>query len=310
MQLIKQRIRWRRGALKTYYYCWDYYKGQIKGLRAVGLLGVYEIAIIAGMPLLWFNFFNNPLAVILLGIACGAVIQSILMSANPEFQPEKKLPAALYVFPQIAVLFFVDVIANPIALCQAGRVIVAKMAESDECSWMKGSALAQKLLPVAAIFIIAGNIYLLLQFGMLVTHAYTILVGIYIVTRVVPGILLYRTPKDAGYTDLPTITMVIPSYNEEGSVAQTIDRALETGYPMEKIEVVAINDGSIDGTWEAMKEAASKYTNVRLINFEQNRGKREGLYEGIMAATGDVIPDSSAVCRSVRPRGFGSHRCA
>jgi len=287
LKLIRQRIRWRRGALKTYYYCWPFYSNQIKGLHGVGLLCCYEMAIVIGTPLLWFNIIINPLGVFLLSIATGMVIQSVFMAINPEFRQENKANALIYLLPQIVALFAVDIISIPFAFCQAARAVLAKSLAASNRTWFKNPAFTQKALPVLAVLFGAINLVALIKYGMIVTHVYTILVGVYIFTRVVPGMVFYRTPGDNGIE--PAISIIIPAYNEEASVAETIDSALSTGYPMDKVEVIAINDGSIDGTLAAMQKAASRHPNVRLINFEQNKGKREALYAGVKAATGDII---------------------
>ncbi|MDD5669721.1 MAG: glycosyltransferase, partial [Candidatus Omnitrophica bacterium] len=111
--------------------------------------------------------------------------------------------------------------------------------------------------------------------------------GLYIASRVIFGILFYTVPAAKNY--YPTISIVIPAYNEGKTIRETIVNALSSGYPMDKLEVITINDGSKDNTLEVMREMAKEFSSVRIINFEQNRGKREGMAAGIKEAKGEFV---------------------
>lgn len=87
----------------------------------------------------------------------------------------------------------------------------------------------------------------------------------------------------------PRVTFVIPAKNEEDAIKQTIEKCYEVDYPSEKLEVIAINDGSTDRTGEIMKALRSKYPTLTVINWKKNRGKRHGMAEGFRRATGDII---------------------
>ncbi len=86
------------------------------------------------------------------------------------------------------------------------------------------------------------------------------------------------------------ISIVIPFFNEEESVLplmEDIERALRpAGMPF---EVVAVDDGSADGTFERLKEAFEKHDSVRVIRLRRNFGQTAALSAGISHAGGDVI---------------------
>ncbi len=86
------------------------------------------------------------------------------------------------------------------------------------------------------------------------------------------------------------ISVVIPSFNESESIPELvawIERVMHEnrfGY-----EVIFIDDGSTDGTWETVTALHAKNPNVKGIRFRRNYGKSAALYSGFYAAQGDVV---------------------
>ncbi len=91
----------------------------------------------------------------------------------------------------------------------------------------------------------------------------------------------------------PTITFVVPAKNEEDNIRETLLRFAEVEYPSEKIEVIAINDGSTDGTFGEMERAAKDISGsvarVEVVDWKVNRGKRAGMAEGVKRAKNEII---------------------
>ena len=58
----------------------------------------------------------------------------------------------------------------------------------------------------------------------------------------------YRPAAAANDEDLPGCTVIVPAYNEGKHVADTLFSLLESDYPPEKLQIIAINDGSKDDT--------------------------------------------------------------
>src|SRR5687767_8779912 len=75
---------------------------------------------------------------------------------------------------------------------------------------------------------------------------YSITVVLYVLGRFV-GALFYRSKPDVGYR--PSVSVIIPAFNEGDRIIGTIQAALAADYPAELIEVIAVNDGSTDDTW-------------------------------------------------------------
>lgn len=100
----------------------------------------------------------------------------------------------------------------------------------------------------------------------------------------------YKTKKYA-HEILPSVTVVIPAYNEEKLIAQVLSYHAKSDYPKDRLELIVVNDGSKDRTAEEVTKAIQDNpgTSIQLINFHENRGKRHALAAGFRAAKGDVL---------------------
>ena len=86
------------------------------------------------------------------------------------------------------------------------------------------------------------------------------------------------------------ISVIIPLYNEEESLEELyawIERVMQShGFTY---EVIFVNDGSTDHSWEVIESLASKSDSVHGIKFRRNYGKSPALYCGFEVAQGDVV---------------------
>lgn len=98
---------------------------------------------------------------------------------------------------------------------------------------------------------------------------YSLLAGIFVVSRFIIA-AFYVPPKEAGY--VPSVTVLVPCMNEGSVIRQTIERIFSAGYPLDKLEVVCVNDGSTDTTLEHMLAAQSRHPRLVVVDFEHNRG--------------------------------------
>ena len=86
------------------------------------------------------------------------------------------------------------------------------------------------------------------------------------------------------------ITVVIPLYNEEESLPELhawIQRVMNENHF--SYEIIFINDGSTDHSWEVISDLAKADEHVKGIKFRRNYGKSPALYCGFAAAKGDVV---------------------
>lgn len=88
----------------------------------------------------------------------------------------------------------------------------------------------------------------------------------------------------------PEISIVVPLFNEAESLPELedwIERVMaEHGFTY---EVIFVNDGSTDNSWEVIKELAAKNPHVRGVSFRRNYGKSPALNTGFSHARGNVV---------------------
>lgn len=86
------------------------------------------------------------------------------------------------------------------------------------------------------------------------------------------------------------ISVIVPLYNEDESLPELtawIERVMETN--RFSYEVVMIDDGSNDSSWEVIKNLSQKNKHIRAIKFRRNYGKSAALHCGFQLAEGDVV---------------------
>ena len=90
-----------------------------------------------------------------------------------------------------------------------------------------------------------------------------------------------------GAVGRPALTVVIPAYNEAQRLASTL-HALQHATSGQTIEIVIVDDGSIDATAE-VAEATLDPTTDRVIRLAENSGKGAAVRAGVLASTGDAV---------------------
>lgn len=86
------------------------------------------------------------------------------------------------------------------------------------------------------------------------------------------------------------ISVVIPAYNEEENIPilyEKLKRVLES--LQKEYEIIFVDDGSTDRTWEVLKDIAQKDKRVKLIRFRKNYGQTAAMYAGFEHASGEVV---------------------
>jgi glycosyltransferase involved in cell wall biosynthesis len=86
------------------------------------------------------------------------------------------------------------------------------------------------------------------------------------------------------------ISVIIPFLNEDESLPELIswiERVMQANNY--SYEVIMIDDGSKDNSWNVVKELSAKNSNIRGIKFQRNYGKSAALNEGFKAAQGDYV---------------------
>lgn len=108
----------------------------------------------------------------------------------------------------------------------------------------------------------------------------------------------YRPWAKADSEALPIVSVVVPCYNEGPHVQDTITSILDSQYPAEKLELIAIDDGSGDDTAAWIEHAISEIDrDITFIRFTANHGKRCALRAGFRRARGEIVVTTDSDCR-------------
>ena len=102
-------------------------------------------------------------------------------------------------------------------------------------------------------------------------------------------------PRARGYSML--ISIVIPVYNNEGSLAPThelISSVFAKDLPDCQLEIVFVNDGSRDGSYDRLLQLREQDKRVKVLSFTRNFGQMAAMLAGFNEATGDAVINISA----------------
>ncbi|MGA8881457.1 MAG: poly-beta-1,6-N-acetyl-D-glucosamine synthase, partial [Azonexus sp.] len=87
--------------------------------------------------------------------------------------------------------------------------------------------------------------------------------------------------------EYPLIAVLVPCYNEEAHVEETVEALMELEYP--NFEVVAINDGSRDRTGELLNALAARFPKLRVVHQLENQGKAVGLNTAALLTKAEIL---------------------
>lgn len=88
----------------------------------------------------------------------------------------------------------------------------------------------------------------------------------------------------------PKVSVLIPAFNEEEYIADCVKSVLSLDYPSEKFEVIVLDDGSTDKTFDVAKrfEKNARGVSVSVVR-KKNSGKADSINQGLRIASGEVI---------------------
>ena len=103
-------------------------------------------------------------------------------------------------------------------------------------------------------------------------------------------------------SSFPSITLIVPAYNEEKTISRTLRHLQNFDYPKEKLDIIVVDDGSTDRTFEV----ASRFKGVAALK-KTNGGKASALNYGLKFAKGELVacvdsdsqPKSDALIKAV-----------
>lgn len=90
-----------------------------------------------------------------------------------------------------------------------------------------------------------------------------------------------------GVKKYPSVTIIVPCWNEEKTVGKTIHSLLNLDYPKDKLKIMIVDDGSKDNTWNIMQKFAN-HPQIE-IHTKPNGGKYTALNYGLSKLTTDLV---------------------
>lgn len=128
-------------------------------------------------------------------------------------------------------------------------------------------------------------------------YMYSIIAATFLLTRYLFGSFYRSIPIDKDFT--PGVTIIIPCFNEEKWIQKTIVDCINQDYPMDKLEVIVVDDCSNDQSVEKIKEIIEELkmkeqrydmdNRIHYICQTRNAGKREALAKGALIAQHELI---------------------
>jgi len=97
---------------------------------------------------------------------------------------------------------------------------------------------------------------------------------------------LFKKQQTTNYK--PEVSIIIPCYNEENNIEKCLKSIYESDYPLEKTEVIVVDDGSTDKTIEVLNNYKQKHLDLKIIK-GKHKGKSEALNLGIKNAKYNII---------------------
>lgn len=177
---------------------------------------------------------------------------------------------------------------------------------------------ASAFLFVAVAFVMLLRVESIIYFKYnLLLYLYSLIAASFLLTRYLFGALYRDVPINPNYT--PGVSIIIPCFNEEEWISRTILSCINQDYPVDKLEVIVVDDRSTDGTVKEIektiemihREADRFMTKERLKMhvLPVNGGKREALVQGVDMAKHDLVVfvdsdsflDPSAIQHIVQP---------
>ncbi len=157
---------------------------------------------------------------------------------------------------------------------------------------------ASGLLFVAVAFIMLMRVESIIYFKYnYLLYLYSLIAAAFLLTRYMFGALYRDVPLNPDYT--PGVSIIIPCFNEEEWIHRTILSCINQDYPIDKLEVIVVDDRSTDRSVEQIQKViemlhreAERYATkdrLQMVVVEKNGGKREALMQGVELAKHDLV---------------------
>jgi len=99
-----------------------------------------------------------------------------------------------------------------------------------------------------------------------------------------------KQEKSKAIKEFPVVSIVVPAYNEQDVVLETLESVIKLDYPKDKLDIILVNDGSTDSTKEIMQKFIDEHKeyDIKLVN-QDNQGKWVALNNALKTARGEFF---------------------
>ncbi len=170
-------------------------------------------------------------------------------------------------------------------------------AAANKDRYMFTAAVILLAFSVACILMMRAESIIYFKFNKML-YLYSIITAVFLLSRYIFGVFYRPVKIDPDYT--PGVTILVPCFNEEEWIERTIISCVNQEYPVDKLEVIIIDDCSTDHSVDRIKETIEKLkaesyeryeVEGRLSYYvqEKNAGKRDALVRGAEMAKHDLV---------------------
>jgi len=173
---------------------------------------------------------------------------------------------------------------------------LAQYATKKKNWYMLSLAAFFLFLVTACILLMRAESVLYFKFNKTL-YMYSIIAATFLLTRYLFGSFYRPVPIDKDFT--PGVSIVIPCFNEEQWIQRTIVSCINQDYPIDKLEVIIVDDCSNDQSFEKIKEIVDELkikeqrydieNRLYYVRQEKNAGKREAMAKGALMAQHELV---------------------
>ena len=200
----------------------------------------------------------------------------------------------------------VDITAKIVRRSEAqnGKVLIgvvflqtlAQYATKKKNGYMLVAASILLFATVACIMLMRVESILYFKFNKYL-YLYSLIAATFLLTRYLFAIFYRAVPIDSSFT--PSVTIIVPCFNEEEVIQRTVLGCINQDYPLDKLEVIVVDDFSNDNSFEKIKQIVEELkikeqrydieNRLRYMRQEKNAGKREAMAAGALLAKHELL---------------------
>lgn len=173
---------------------------------------------------------------------------------------------------------------------------LAQYATRKKNWYMLSVAAVLLFMITACILLMRAESILYFKFNKIL-YTYSMIAATFLLSRYLFASFYRPVPIDKDFT--PGVTIVVPCFNEEQWIQRTILGCINQDYPLDKLEVIVVDDCSNDRSFEKIKDIVEELkrkearydidNRLHYIRQEKNAGKREALARGTLMARHELV---------------------